>query len=134
MIKLYESIDATFINLWNEVRSPADPSWIRELRSRFVELGPDHFRCDEEQNIDVLVIQHWLRTIIWQLSFAQGLLATPAANSMLFLSPNRNAMDLQVAPERYLQSAKQPLRASLVSLVAHNIRFFVITSFPMHPV
>lgn len=131
MTKLYRSIDETFIDLWNGVQRHADPLWVHELQIKLVELKPDYLQCTEEKMANVLLTQYWLRTIVWQLCSSRGLLNMLTASSMVLLSPNCIAMDLQITLQGFLQSAKLAHGNSLVSSVADHLRSSMHKSFPV---
>ena len=117
MVKLYRGIDGTFIDLWNGVQRQADPSWVRGLQMSLHELAPNYIGCTEGQTAEIIVTQHWLRTVIWQLCSSLGLISSLTNESMLFLSPSCIAKDLQIALEGLSQFVIQARGGSLVSLV-----------------
>ena len=133
MARLYKHIDGTFIELRNGVRRQVDPSWVHELQMSLHELAPNYIEPIEGQTVEVIITQHWLRAIIWQLCSSQELMNSLNDESVLFLSPSCVAKDLQIALQRLTQFAIVHVRVgSLVSLLV-NLSDITSASVCLHP-
>lgn len=120
MVRMFRSIDGTFINLWNQVPRQIDASWVRELQVNLHELAPNHIEGTEGQMTEIIVTRHWLRTVIWQMCSSRGLMSSLANEWMLFLSPSCIAKDLQIALEGLSQFAVQARGGGVVSPVMNH--------------
>lgn len=95
LIKLFRLIDDQFIGLWNKSETECSPSWLAELQLQLVEAVPQEMHTTEFQEADIRVTQQWLRTMVWQLSIANGCLSSGTDNvSMTFMYPISIATDL----------------------------------------
>ncbi|RYP36054.1 hypothetical protein DL767_003526 [Monosporascus sp. MG133] len=122
LVRSYMPLDESFVNAWNDGSDPrvsaatylnlqdilAQPlDFLRKPRRRHsVALAAINIQDDEAeeteptaiQKADLLMTQQWLRLIVWQSSFRQGLLSTAASNeSMTFSFPLSIARDTVVA-------------------------------------
>ncbi|RYO99696.1 hypothetical protein DL763_001304 [Monosporascus cannonballus] len=118
LVRSYMPLDESFVNAWNDGSDPgvsattylhlqeilAQPlDFFRKPRRRHsVALAAISIQDDEAgeteptaiQKADLLMTQQWLRLIVWQSSFRQGLLSTAASNeSMTFSFPLSIARD-----------------------------------------
>ncbi|RYP75352.1 hypothetical protein DL771_002448 [Monosporascus sp. 5C6A] len=122
LIRSYMPLDESFVNAWNDGSDPrvsattylnlqeilAQPLYFfrKPRRRHSVALAAISIQDDEAeeteptaiQKADLLMTQQWLRLIVWQSSFRQGLLSTAASNeSMTFSFPLSIARDTVVA-------------------------------------
>ena len=100
MIRLWGALDDKFVGMWNKARSdwsPVDVSadWLADLQRRLRRALPPKLECTESQAADIRVTQQWLRTIVWQMSIANGHLSSNSMDpAMTFKYPIDIARDL----------------------------------------
>lgn len=95
LINLYRHIDDDFIGLWNKTKSECSTTWLAELQRKLTDALPPKLMSTESQAADIYSTQHWLRTMVWQLSIMNGYLSSSSANScMTFQYPIEIARDL----------------------------------------
>ncbi|KAL8698853.1 MAG: hypothetical protein Q9201_006342 [Fulgogasparrea decipioides] len=97
LVNLFRPFDDTFIGLWNKSRT--DCSTL----------------CTETQAADLRTTQHWLRTMVWQLSITNGYLSsTSPDSSMTFGYPIEIAKDLVAVTS---QLSRQSMEVHGVGLI-----------------
>lgn len=117
MINLFKPVDDTFINVWNKVRTLANPTWTAQVQNQLSEALPSYFDCTESQAVELRVTQQWLRTMLWQLCVSQGLVSSVAADhSMTFKYPIEISRDLLSMTHQFSQHAMEVHGVGLVSL------------------
>lgn len=95
LINLYRHIDDDFIGLWNKTKSECSTTWLADLQQKLTDALPPKLMSTESQAADILTTQHWLRTMVWQLSIMNGYLSsTSPDSSMTFQYPIEIAKDL----------------------------------------
>ena len=95
LINLYRHIDDDFIGLWNKTKSECSTTWLAELQQKLTDALPPKLMSTESQAADILTTQHWLRTMVWQLSIMNGYLSSSSPDSsMTFQYPIEIAKDL----------------------------------------
>jgi hypothetical protein len=95
LINLYRHIDDDFIGLWNKTKSECSTAWLADLQQKLLDALPPKLMSTESQAADILTTQHWLRTMVWQLSIMNGYLSSSSADSsMTFQYPIEIAKDL----------------------------------------
>ncbi len=95
LINLYRHIDDDFIGLWNKTKSDCSTSWLADLQQKLTDALPPNLMSTESQAADILTTQHWLRTMVWQLSIMNGYLSSSSPDSsMTFQYPIEIAKDL----------------------------------------
>ena len=98
LVKLYHPFDDTFVGLWNRTRSGCSTAWLAMLQQQLVDALPTYLNCTENQAADLKTSQQWLRTMVWQLSIANGNLSSASADmSMTFQYPIEISRDLLAA-------------------------------------
>lgn len=98
LVKLYRPFDETFVGLWNRTRSGCSTAWLAMLQKQLVDALPTYLSCTENQAADLKTSQQWLRTMVWQLSIANGNLSSASADvSMTFQYPTVISRDLLAA-------------------------------------
>lgn len=108
MINLFKPVDDTFINVWNKVRTLANPTWTAQVQNQLSEALPSYFDCTESQAVELRVTQQWLRTMLWQLCVSQGLVSSVAADhSMTFKYPIEISRDLLSMTHQFSQHAME---------------------------
>jgi hypothetical protein len=95
LINLYRHMDDDFIGLWNKTKSECSTTWLAELQQKLTDALPPKLICTESQAADIYSTQHWLRTMVWQLSIMNGYLSSSSKDScMTFQYPIEIARDL----------------------------------------
>jgi Fungal specific transcription factor domain len=95
MINLFRPFDDTFIGLWNKARNDCSTAWLAQLQQQLSDALPKKLNSTETQAADIFTSQQWLRTMVWQLSIANGYLSSASTNSsMTFKYPIEIAKDL----------------------------------------
>lgn len=98
LVNLYRPFDDTFVGLWNKTRSGCPTAWLAMLQKQLVDGQPTYLNCIESQAADLKISQQWLRTMVWQLSMANGNLSSASADtSMTFQYPIEISRDLLAA-------------------------------------
>jgi len=98
LVKLYRPFDDTFVGLWNKTRSGCSTAWLAMLQKQLVDALPTYLNCTESQAADLKTSQQWLRTMVWQLSIANGNLSSTSADAaMTFQYPIEISHDLLTA-------------------------------------
>ncbi|RMZ79108.1 hypothetical protein DV738_g3477, partial [Chaetothyriales sp. CBS 135597] len=98
---LFRCIDDKFMCVWNKVdngccASECSTSWVSALQRRILDILPVEMNTTQYQTADIKVTQHWLRTVVWQLSIMSGKLSSSSTNPALtFIYPIEIARDLQ---------------------------------------
>ncbi|KAL9019995.1 MAG: hypothetical protein Q9185_002734 [Variospora sp. 1 TL-2023] len=108
MVKLYRPFDDTFIGLWNKSRTDCSTLWLAHLQKQLTQELPAVLDCTETQAADLRTSQHWLRTIVWQLSITNGFLSsTSPDSSTTFTYPIEIAKDLVAATSQLSQRSME---------------------------
>ncbi|KAI9735662.1 MAG: hypothetical protein M1834_001678 [Cirrosporium novae-zelandiae] len=95
LVRLFHPFDDIFVGLWNKSRNDCSTHWLARLHRQINEALPPNLDCTESQAADLRTSQQWLRTMVWQLSIANGLLSSGSADSsMTFQFPIEVARDL----------------------------------------
>lgn len=95
LINLYRHIDDDFIGLWNKTKSECSTAWLAGLQQKLLDALPPKLTSTESQAADIYSTQHWLRTMVWQLSIMNGYLSSSSTDScMTFQYPIEIARDL----------------------------------------
>lgn len=95
LINLYRHIDDDFIGLWNKTKSECSTAWLADLQRKLTDALPPKLMSTESQAADIYSTQHWLRTMVWQLSIMNGYLSSSSKDScMTFQYPIEIARDL----------------------------------------
>jgi hypothetical protein len=95
LINLYRHIDDDFIGLWNKTKSECSTAWLAGLQRKLLDALPPKLTSTESQAADIYSTQHWLRTMVWQLSIMNGYLSSSSTDScMTFQYPIEIARDL----------------------------------------
>jgi hypothetical protein len=95
LIRLFTCIDDQFMALWNKVKDECSAGWLSNLQQRLINAIPTNLETTESQVADVKITQHWLRTMVWQLSIMHGCITSAASDvSMTFTYPIQVARDL----------------------------------------
>ncbi|RMD40275.1 hypothetical protein DV735_g4852, partial [Chaetothyriales sp. CBS 134920] len=97
---LFRNIDDKFMSFWNKVKadcsSECSTNWVLALQRNILTCLPAEMKTTQNQVADIKVTQHWLRTVVWQLSIMSGKLSSTSTNSALtFKYPIEIARDLQ---------------------------------------
>lgn len=117
MIKLFRTIDGTFVGLWNDFHARCPSEWLVRLQHHLSNAFPTHFRSTEIQAVDLIVSQQWLRTLVWQISMRQGFLSSTAADSVMrFGFPIEVSRELLTAIHRFSRQAMEFHGIGLVSM------------------
>ena len=117
LVKLYRPFDDQFIGLWNKKRVDGSVTWIIQLQEQLRCALPEHLDTTESQAADLRTSQQWLRTVVWQLSMANGYLSsTSTAASMTFQYPMEIAKDLVSDTSRLSKQSMEVHGIGLVSL------------------
>ena len=95
LVNLFRPFDDKFVGVWNKTRSDCSASWLAQKQDELTAALPPDMECTEMQASDLRITQQWLRTIVWQLSIANGCLSSTSSNSYLTFSyPIEIARDL----------------------------------------
>lgn len=115
LVNLYRPFDDTFIGLWNKSRTDCSPLTLARLQQQLTEALPAFLNTTESQAADLRTSQQWLRTMVWQLSIANGFLSsTSPDNSMTFRFPIEIAKDLVAVAGQF---SKQSMEIHGIGLV-----------------
>ena len=116
MINLYKIIDDTFVNIWNQVHTRANATWIAQLQQQLSEAVPAYLLCTEAQAVEIRVTQHWLQAMVWQLRVRDIPMSNVAHDSpMNFQFPIKISKDLLTMTHQFSQPAMEVHGAGLVS-------------------
>ena len=116
LVKLYRPFDESFVGLWNKTRSGCSTAWLAVLQKQLVDALPTYLNCTESQAADLKTSQQWLRTMVWQLSIANGNLSSTSADvSMTFQYPIEIARDLLAATGNFSMHSMELHGIGLVS-------------------
>ncbi|KAL8717523.1 MAG: hypothetical protein Q9225_005241 [Loekoesia sp. 1 TL-2023] len=108
LVNLYRPFDDTFIGLWNKSRTDCSTLWLAHLQRQLTQALPAVLDCAETQAADLRTSQHWLRTIVWQLSITNGFLSsTSPDSSMTFTYPIEIAKDLVAVTSQFSQRSME---------------------------
>lgn len=122
LVNLYRPFDDTFIGLWNKSRTDCSPLTLARLQQQLTAALPPFLSTTESQAADLRTSQQWLRTMVWQLSIANGFLSsTSPDSSMTFRFPIEIAKDLVEVTRQF---SKQSMEVHGIGLVS--------TSLPPH--
>ena len=117
LVKLYHPFDDTFVGLWNKTRSGCSSAWLAMLQKQLVEALPTYLNSTESQAADLKTSQQWLRTMVWQLSIANGNLSSTSPDvSMTFQYPIDISRDLLAATGSLSQQSMEVHGVGLVRL------------------
>ncbi|MCJ1336161.1 hypothetical protein MMC09_001437 [Bachmanniomyces sp. S44760] len=95
LANLFRPFDDNFIAVWNKTKTKCSPGWLASIQDQLTEALPANFSCTASQRADLKITQQWLRTLVWQLSNANGCLSsTYPQSSMTFTYPIEIARDL----------------------------------------
>lgn len=118
LVNLYLPFDDTFVGLWNNSRSDCSTFWLAQLQERLSEALPAYLNVTESQAADLKTSQHWLRTMVWQLSITNGYLSSTSSDSaMTFRYPVEIAKDLVTVTGGFSQRSMEIHGIGLVSAV-----------------
>lgn len=116
LVNLYRLIDDDFMAIWNKAKSECSTSWLSQLQQQLADVLPPHLECTENQAADVRTTQHWLRTMVWQLSITNGYLSSSSADvAMTFKYPIYIAKDLVYDVQQLSQQSMEVHGVGLVS-------------------
>ena len=123
LVKLYRPCDDKFVGLWNKTIEEGSADWIIELHEQLLNALPGELDTMESQAADLRVSQHWLRTVVWQLSTVNGYLSSssPAA-CMTFQYPVEIARHLVSDTSRLSKQAMEVHGIGLVSLACSPVQ------------
>ncbi|KAL8825088.1 MAG: hypothetical protein Q9170_007933 [Blastenia crenularia] len=108
LVNLYRPFDDTFIGLWNKSRTDCSTLWLAHLQKQLMQALPSVLDCSETQAADLRVSQHWLRTIVWQLSITNEYLSSASLDSsMTFAYPIEIAKDLVALTGQFSQRSME---------------------------
>lgn len=106
MINLFRPFDDTFVGLWNKTRNGCSTAWLAQLQQQLSGALPKKLNSTKTQAADIFTSQQWLRTIVWQLSIANGYLSSTSSNSSMTLKyPIEIAKDLMADVSHLPQKA-----------------------------
>ncbi|KAL8730956.1 MAG: hypothetical protein Q9166_003746 [cf. Caloplaca sp. 2 TL-2023] len=95
LVNLYRPFDDIFIGLWNKSKTDCSTLCLAQLQTQLSQALPAVLDSTETQAADLRTSQHWLRTMVWQLSITNGYLSsTSPDSSMTFGYPIEIAKDL----------------------------------------
>lgn len=108
LVNLYRPFDDTFIGLWNNSRTDCSTLWLAHLQKQLTQALPNVLDCTETQAADLRTSQHWLRTMVWQLSITNGFLSsTSPDSSTTFTYPIEIAKDLVAVTSQLSQRSME---------------------------
>ena len=91
--------------------------WLAQIQRQLMEALPVCLDTTESQAADLRTSQHWLRTMVWQLSIANRYLSSSSSDaSMTFTYPIEIAKDLVAVTNALSQSSMEIHGIGLVSL------------------
>lgn len=115
LVNLYRPFDDTFIGLWNKSRTDCSPLTLARLQQQLTEALPPFLSTTESQAADLRTSQQWLRTMVWQLSIANGFLSSTSLDtSMTFRYPIEIAKDLVEVTRQF---SKQSMEIHGIGLI-----------------
>ncbi|CAD6574142.1 MAG: hypothetical protein ASARMPREDX12_006401 [Alectoria sarmentosa] len=115
LVNLYRPFDDTFIGLWNKSRTDCSPLTLARLQQQLTEALPQFLNTTESQAADLRTSQQWLRTMVWQLSIANGFLSSTSPDtSMTFRFPIEIAKDLVEVTRQF---SKQSMEVHGIGLI-----------------
>jgi len=115
LVNLYRPFNDTFIGLWNKSRTDCSPFTLARLQQKLIEALPAFLNTTESQAADLRTSQQWLRTMVWQLSIANGFLSSSSPDtSMTFRFPIEIAKDLVAVTGQF---SKQSMEIHGIGLV-----------------
>ena len=121
MINLYKIIDDTFVNIWNQVHTRANATWIAQLQQQLSEAIPAYLLCTEAQAVEIRVTQHWLQAMVWQLRVRDIPMSSVGQdNPMNFQFPIKISKDLLTMTHQFSQPAMEVHGAGLVSFFSNS--------------
>ena len=133
MINLYKIIDDTFVNIWNQVHTRANATWIAQLQQQLSEAVPAYLLCTEAQAVEIRVTQHWLQAMVWQLPVRDIPMSSVGQDSpMNFQFPIKISKDLLTMTHQFSQPAMEVHGAGLVSFFSNSASTFCV--FRPYPV
>ena len=96
LVNLYRCLDDTFVGLWNKTRGDCTPLWLSQLQHQINSALPQYLpNVTQSQAADLRISQHWLRTMVWQLSISGSFLSSSSSDPcMRFTYPIEIAKDL----------------------------------------
>lgn len=97
LVSLFQNFDDTFLSVWNlsTASSNASSQSLIHLQDILTYALPNVTDRTEIQQADLLISRQWLKTLVWQLCLAKGLLSsTPVSESMSFYYPITIARDV----------------------------------------
>lgn len=116
LVDLYRPFDDTFIGLWNKSRSDCSAFWLAQLQKQLTEAIPVYLDTTESEAADLRISQQWLRTMVWQLSIANGYLSSTSPDAgMTFTYPIEIAKDLVAVTRQLSQHSMEIHGIGLVS-------------------
>lgn len=119
LITLYRPFDDTFIGLWNKSRTDCSTYWLAQLQQQLTEALPAFLNTTESQAADLRTSQQWLRTMVWQLSIANGFLSSTSPDtSMTFRFPIEIAKDLVAVTGQFSKQSMEVHGIGLVGLLS----------------
>ena len=117
LINLFRPFDDTFVGLWNKTRTDCSTYYLAQLQRELSDALPTYLNTTESQAADLRVSQQWLRTVVWQLSIANGFLSSSAPDSsMTFRYPIDIAKDLVTVARQFSKEAMEVHGIGLVRL------------------
>lgn len=120
LVNLYRPFDDTFIGLWNKSRTDCSPLTLARLQKQLTEALPQFLNTTESQAADLRTSQQWLRTMVWQLSIANGFLSSTSPDtSMTFRFPIEIAKDLVEVTRQFSKQSMEVHGIGLVSISFH---------------
>ncbi len=120
LVRLYRPFDDDFVGLWNKTRAGCSTAWLALLQKQLVDALPAYLKSTESQAADLQTSQQWLRTMVWQLSIANGNLSSTSPDlSMTFQYPIEISRDLLAATGSLSQRSMEVHGVGLVSLGSH---------------
>ena len=118
MVNLYRPFDDTFIGLWNKSRTDCSPFTLARLQQQLTEALPPVLNTTQSQAADLRTSQQWLRTLVWQLSIANGFLSSTSPDtSMTFRFPIEIAKDLVAVTSQFSKQSMEVHGIGLVSIL-----------------
>lgn len=120
LVNLYQPFDDVFMSLWNKTRTDCTTFRLAQMQQQILEALPVYLDTTESQAADLRTSQHWLRTMVWQLSIANGCLSSTSPDaSMTFTYPIEIAKDLVAVTDAFSQ---QSMEVHGIGLVRHLLR------------
>ncbi len=115
LVNLYRPFNDTFIGLWNRSRTDCSPFTLARLQHQLTDALPAFLNTTESQAADLRTSQQWLRTMVWQLSIANGFLSSTSPDtSMTFRFPIEIARNLVAVTGQF---SKQSMEIHGIGLV-----------------